>query len=244
MSKKKLAGSAGHNLIISGAHGYIKEEVENRIVLDAVEKYVEKAGWEFVDCTDNVGKTARQIIDNSVAKHLKHPDAECDIQLHFNAARTMAQPVGVEVFISFSKAREKDKVRAKRIVDQLAKALGLPNRGVKDADNRFGEGVPIRWNALTHYGILVEICFVDSKADTDAYKKLGADGVGKVIAEAIVGEKIGEVEVPKPPVVEKKTIYRVFVDDKQIGAFSEYANVEALVKQHKGKDILIDRVDL
>ncbi len=244
MSKKKLAGSAGHNLIISGAHGYIKEEVENRIVLDAVEKYIKQAGWDFADCTDNVGKTARQIILNSVAKHLKHPDAECDIQLHFNAVKTMAQALGVEVWISFSKSREKDKVRAKRIVDQLAKALGLPNRGVKNADNRFGQGVPILWNAQTHYGILVEICFVDSKADTDAYKKLGADGVGKVIAEAIVGEAIAKPEPVKPPVVEKKRIYRVFIEDKQIGTFSDYKNVEALVDKHEGKDIRIDAVDL
>ncbi len=244
MAKKKLAGSAGHNLIIPGARGYIKEEVENRIVLDAVEKYIKQGGWDFADCTDNIGRTAQQIISNSVNKHLKHPDAECDIQLHFNAVRTMAQAVGVEVFISFRQAREKDKVRAKRIVDQLAKALGLPNRGVKDSDNRFGKGVPIQWVERTAYGILVEICFVDSKADTDAYKKLKADGVGKVIAEAIIGEAIKAPTPVKPPVETKKTIYRVFIDEKQIGAFSDYKNVEELVDKHEGKDIRIDRVDL
>ena len=38
--------------------------------------------------------------------------------------------------------------------------------------------------------MIVEVCFVEATEDVNLYKKLGADAIGKAIAEAIVNKKI------------------------------------------------------
>lgn len=185
----KLAASAGHNAKVTGAHGYLIEHIENRRVLASLKKYTQQLGWTFVDCTDDVSGTAAGIVNGAVAKHLKHPDATCDVQLHFNASSgTHERAIGVECIIS-TKARTQDRQRADRIADKLAKELGLPRRKTMVTDN-FG------FPRMTHYGIIIEVCFVNSKADADAYNKAGADNVGKWIAEAIVNKSMSQ---PTPP---------------------------------------------
>lgn len=246
----KLAASAGHNAKVTGAHGYIIEHIENRKVLDGVEKYIKQLGWTFVDCTDDTSATKDGIVLGAIAKHNKHPDAESDIQLHFNAsAGTHSRAIGVECIIS-TKARAKDRERAERIADKLAKNLGLPRRKTIVSDYY---GFPRR----TVYGIIVEICFVNSKADADAYKKAGPDKVGKWIAEAIANKA---VPAPKPsapkPVAPKPTpkpkpeagkvdVYRVKVDGKQVGAYGNPKNaleeVEKAIKAGK-KKVELERV--
>lgn len=184
----KLAASAGHNAKVTGAHGFLVEHVENRRVLASLKKYTQQLGWTFVDCTDDASATKDAIVNGAVAKHLKHPDAECDVQLHFNAsAGSHDRAIGVECIIS-TMARPKDRERAERISDVLAKNLGLPRRKTIITD-RFG------FPRMTKYGIIIEVCFVNSRADAAAYNRAGADAVGKWIAEAIVGKS---ATAPKP----------------------------------------------
>lgn len=192
----KLAASAGHNAKVTGAHGFLVEHVENRHVLASLKKYTQQLGWTFADCTDDASATAAGIVNGAVAKHLKHPDAECDVQLHFNASSgSHDRAIGVECIIS-TMARPKDRERADRISDILAKNLGLPRRKTMVTD-RFG------FPRMTKYGIIIEVCFVNSKADAGAYRKAGADNVGKWIAEAIVGKP---VTAPKPVPVAPQVI--------------------------------------
>lgn len=192
----KLAASAGHNAKVTGAHGFLVEHVENRRVLASLKKYTQQLGWTFADCTDDVSNSAAGIVNGAVARHLKHPDAECDVQLHFNASSgSHDRAIGVECIIS-TMARPKDRQRAERISDILAKNLGLPRRKTIVTD-RFG------FPRMTKYGIIIEVCFVNSKADATAYNKAGADAVGKWIAEAIVGKV---VTAPKPKPVAPQVI--------------------------------------
>lgn len=186
----KLAASAGHNAKVTGAHGFLIEHVENRRVLASLKKYIQQLGWTFVDCTDDDSATAAAIVNGAVAKHNRHPDAECDVQLHFNAsAGSHDRAIGVECIVS-TMARPKDRERAERISDVLAKNLGLPRRKTIVTD-RFG------FPRMTKHGIIIEVCFVNSRADAAAYNKAGADAAGKWIAEAIVGKAV-EAPAPKP----------------------------------------------
>jgi len=190
----KLAASAGHNEKVTGAHGFIVEHIENRKVLAGLEKYIKQLGWTFVNCTDDTSSTKDAIINGAIKKHNAHPDAESDVQMHFNASSgTHDRAIGVECIIS-TKARAKDRERAERITDKLAKELGLPRRKTIVTDY-FG------FPRQTVTGIIIEICFVNSKADTDAYKKAGPDTVGKWIAEAIANKEVTAPESIAPKVV-------------------------------------------
>ena len=44
--------------------------------------------------------------------------------------------------------------------------------------------------------MIVETCFVEATEDVELYKKLGADAIGKAIAEAIVNDKVSESDTP------------------------------------------------
>lgn len=235
-----LAASAGHNKHVTGAHGYIIEHIENRKVLAALEKHIESLGWTFANCTDDASKTKDGIVNGAIAKHNANPDAECDVQLHFNStAGTHTRKIGVECIIS-TKARKQDKERAERIADTLAKKLGLPRRKTIVSDY-FG------FPRETHYGIIIEICFVNSKGDADAYKKAGPDNVGKWIAEAIANKSVPApkpkpVKPSKPAQNDAKAVpngtYRVKVNGTQIGAYADEPHIIAAVKKQldAGKD--------
>lgn len=175
----KLVISAGHNEHVVGAHGYGQEENEAREVVKDVIHFVKKAGWEAVDATDNKGTTQLAILRNAVAKHNAHPNATCDVQIHFNSFNKKAR--GVEAFVA-SSARKEDRARAIEIVNALSKRLGIPSRGVKNGDNLY-------FCRNTKYGILVEVAFIDNKADWDAYTRY-EDDEGHAIAQAITGKKI------------------------------------------------------
>ena len=54
--------------------------------------------------------------------------------------------------------------------------------------------------------MIVEVCFVEATEDVNLYKKLGADAIGKAIAEAIVNTNVVNVTTPAP---EKKTEVKV-----------------------------------
>ena len=63
--------------------------------------------------------------------------------------------------------------------------------------------------------IIVECFFVEATEDVALYKKLGADALGKAIAEGITNQKYIEP---------KQSLIRVISDDKQVGAYSNVSN--------------------
>ena len=111
--------------------------------------------------------------------------------------------------------------KGKAIAERVTNKLGLlyKQRGVKLRTD-------LHWlNATKYPAILIETCFVDSKADTDKYIS-NKDATAKLIAEGIIGKSI-----PNTPVVnESGVLWSVCV-----GAYKDKNKADSIVKDLKEK---------
>ncbi|MGG0207752.1 Cell wall hydrolase/autolysin [Bacillus mycoides] len=173
----KFAGSGGHNYIVQGANSiYGKEHVEDRRFLDAVAKYVQAAGWSYVNCSDEVGTTQTAVWSNAANNHLRVKDSNVDCQFHLNAT---PGATGCEVWLHPSYG---NKELAAKISKAMADAFGLKDRGIKFSTE-------LGWINKTKTGLLPEICFIDNEVDMQKYRA-NFDKAAKAVAEVIVGKPI------------------------------------------------------
>ena len=200
----------------TGATGYINESEENRILSKIVVKYLEYAGhnvdyYEINEATDYLQK--------QVAK-ANSKDYDLVVQIHFNAYKTTDKAMGTEtLYISDS-----GKVWAEKINAKLSTVF--KNRGIKKRTDLY-------WlNNTSSIACLIEVCFVDSKADTDKYLA-NKDKVGKLIAEAIHRREIEEVKEAS------EVFYRVIA-----GSFSKRENAEQQLKLLNEKGIKGGFIDI
>ncbi|WOA61003.1 N-acetylmuramoyl-L-alanine amidase C-terminal domain-containing protein [Bacillus mycoides] len=173
----KIAGSGGHNSIVQGANSvYGKEHVEDRKFLDAVAKYVQAAGWNYVNCSDEVGTTQTAVWSNAANNHLRVADSDVDLQFHLNAS---PGGTGCEVWLHPSYGNRE---LAAKISKAMADAFGLRDRGIKLTTD-------LGWINKTKTGLLPEICFIDNEMDMQKYRA-NFDKAAKAVAEVIVGRTI------------------------------------------------------
>lgn len=175
----------GHNYQSPGAHALLDEVTEDRKVCAAAIKYLRAAGDKVVDgtpgnCSVSVDlKYGTDISDRNNAS-LYGP-------MHFNNAyEKYVGAIGTEVWVNPKNSISV--ATGTRVVNNLA-ALGFKNRGLKDGSHLHDVRVP---NAAT---VLVEVCFVEETVDVALYKKLGADRVGRAIAEGFLGHTIGTTSI-------------------------------------------------
>lgn len=181
MSKYAIRG--GHNYQSTGAHALLDEVSEDRLVKDATIKYLKLAGDETVDatpgnCTQNVDLSFGTDTANNAKADLYVPE-------HFNKAyNKYVGAIGSEIWINPGNAKSIQV--GTRILNNL-ETLGFKNRGLKDGmtQHRLHD---IRQSHMA--AVLVETCFVEATEDVRIYKLVGADRVGKAIAEGIVGHAI------------------------------------------------------
>ncbi|MGG0262045.1 N-acetylmuramoyl-L-alanine amidase C-terminal domain-containing protein [Bacillus mycoides] len=172
-----FAGSGGHNNIVQGANSvYGKEHVEDRRFLDAVAKYVQAAGWKYVNCSDEVGTTKGAVWSNAADNHLRVKDSDVDLQFHLNAS---PGGTGCEVWLHPSYGNRE---LAAAISKAMADAFGLRDRGIKFSTE-------LGWINKTKTGLLPEICFIDNEVDMQKYRA-NFDKAAKAVAEVIVGRAI------------------------------------------------------
>ena len=193
----------------TGAVGYINESAENRVLGKKVTEYIKKAGH---NCDYyEINKSDTYLKDQTNFANKKVYDAV--IQIHFNANKNTLSPMGTETLYKSSKG--------KAIAERVTNKLGLlyKQRGVKLRTD-------LHWlNATKYPAILIETCFVDSKADTDKYIS-NKDATAKLIAEGIIGKSI-----PNTPVVnESGVLWSVCV-----GAYKDKNKADAIVKELKEK---------
>ena len=177
----KIALSAGHTLSGkgTGAVGYINESKETRVMFDLVKKWLVKDGHTVYAC--NVDK-ADNYLQQQVALANKQT-VDLAVQIHFNAYTTTANPMGTETLYYGGTA-------GTNAANRVTKKLGtkFKQRGAKQNQGLY-------WLKNTSApAILIETCFVDSKADSDIYFA-NKDAVAKLIAEGIVGRDIAN-DVP------------------------------------------------
>ncbi|CZR96768.1 MULTISPECIES: N-acetylmuramoyl-L-alanine amidase [Clostridioides] len=177
----KIAVVPGHTLTGkgTGAVGYIDEGKENRILTDLIVKWLKQGGATVY--TGKIDKSNNYLSEQCQIANKQ--DIDLAVQIHFNANSTTLNPMGTETIYKTSNG----KVYAERVNKKLATVF--KNRGAK-SDVR-----GLYWLRNTKApAILIEVCFVDSKADTDYYIK-NKNTVAKLIAEGILNKKIDNIEV-------------------------------------------------
>ncbi len=173
----KILISAGHTLDGkgTGAVGFINESQENRALGRYVASYLKQMGHE----TDyhEVNKGSDYVTQQVKKANAKKYDVV--VQIHFNSSSSSSAN-GAEVLYRSSKG----KVYAQKVQAKLKTMF--KDRGVKhDIDDLKRD---LAWLRSTNApAILIETCFVSSKADTDKYTK-DREKVALLIAEGIAGQ--------------------------------------------------------
>ena len=203
-----IAVDMGHCPKSTGANGYLNELTEDRKIGKALITELKGRGHKVIDVTP--ADSAAESLTGR-ANRANAAGVDLFVSVHLNAGKG----TGTEVLTtSTSGAKE----MAARVSATVAKALGLRDRGRKNRDNV----TVIKVTSMP--AMLVEVCFVDTEQDAEAYKKLGAEGVALAIANGIddtsatkpstittVVNKV--VETVKPAASNKATSYDSTPDD-------------------------------
>lgn len=175
--------SSGHGKYVAGASCYLNEVEEARKVVNKVAEYMKQVGVKVNTIHDDVSKTKAQNITSGKSSYLisKHnaTNRELDVSVHFNAASKTDSPRGVEVFYY------SDSALATKVSKAIADAAGFKDRGAKSGKHL------VFCSSTSKKAILIEVCFVDSAADAELYRK-NFDKICRAIAEVLSGKKIPE----------------------------------------------------
>lgn len=166
---------AGHNKIVPGASKYLDEVTENRKVKNYAIQYLKQQDHTVYDCTDDKGTTQSKNLANIVAKCNKH-SVKLDVSVHLNSGGGE----GVEVLYVSSAGKE----YAEKIAKEISKELDIPNRGAKKRTDLYV------LNHTNSVAVIVECCFVDSKADKEAWN---AKKCAKGMVKGITGKSVTEI---------------------------------------------------
>lgn len=209
----------GHTFSCKGATGFIDETTEDRKVLEATKKYLLLGGDSIIDVTpDDSFDTQTSELSFGVSK-ANFNKVDNFASIHLNAFKTTDEKMGSEIVLYSDDSKLKDE--AIRILRKLEE-LGFKNRGIKFNPNLY----ELKYTNCP--AMIIEVCFCDSKADTDLYNSLGSDRVGKAIAEGILNKTISEPiqNVPR----ETNKHYRV-----QVGYYSVKQNAINMQNELKSK---------
>jgi len=220
----RISDRGGHNRQVPGAAKYVDEITEDRKINAAAIKYQKLNGDTAIDVTPG---NCSSPVDLAYGVN-KSNNAKVDLMVsnHVNAGGGH----GVEVIYFHGSA--KGKLYAERVCAAIVK-LGFTNRGAK-ADTR---GLYELKNTKMAC-IIVEPFFVDSVSDVALYHKVGADAIGKAIAEGIAGHSINV----KAPVVAKPVVKPIVAPTGQLykvqaGAYKTKAEADKAVAELKKKGV-------
>lgn len=190
----RIVISSGHGKYIRGAAGspvppYLDEVDEARRVVTRVAEFLRARGADVTTYHDNQSHEQSENLHRIVDFHNAHT-RDLDVSVHFNAYETTSKAMGTEcLYVTQSDL-------AKRVAAAVAKAGQLIDRGPKKRTDLYF------LNNTEMPAILIETCFVDSKADADLYRS-HFDGICEAIASTISGieqpERPDRPERPQPP---------------------------------------------
>lgn len=180
----KIAVRGGHCPNVPGSRGIIDELKEDRLVKNAVIKYLNQMGLSVLDVTppDSISSSSADL--SYGVNKANNWGADLFVSIHFNNAySTYNGALGTEVCVY----SEYD--IAGRVVNKMA-SLGFRNRGQKVRTGLY----ELKHTSMK--SIIVEVCFVEATEDVALYKKVGYDYIGKTIAEALVNRSSGVTPTP------------------------------------------------
>ena len=182
----KIAVRGGHCPNVPGSSALIDELTEDRLVKNAVIKYLKQLGINVLDVTppDTTSSSSSDL--SYGVNEANNWGADLFVSIHFNNAYSSCNgALGTEVCVY----SEYD--TAKRVVNKMA-SLGFKNRGQKVRTGLY----ELRHTSMK--SMIVEVCFVEATEDVALYKKLGYDKIGKTIAEAIVNSSTNSTDSTTP----------------------------------------------
>jgi N-acetylmuramoyl-L-alanine amidase len=164
----KVCINAGHTKFGkgTGANGYLNESKETRKIVSELMKLLADSNHEVIPAIfDRSSNNLKEAVDLANSE-----GADLFLSIHLNAGGGQ----GCEAF-----TWKGQKVsQAEKALNGL-KSLGFCNRGIKDGSNLY----VIKNTKMT--AILIEVCFVDNKADAELFKKVGYNKIAKAIYSAI-----------------------------------------------------------
>lgn len=168
--------SSGHGKYVRGASDIIDEVDEARRVVNEVGELLKTIGVECHTYHDDVSKTQSENLKRIVDFH-NSKKRTLDVSVHFNAYEHVEKPMGTEC-LYLTQGDLADQMSM-----EISAAGDFVNRGPKKRTDLYF------LNNTAAPAILIEVCFVDSVADTEAYE-VNFDSICAAIAEVISGESI------------------------------------------------------
>ena len=220
----KFAISAGHSIHVAGARGNGLDEATevNAIAPMVVEQL--RARSHRADMAPNIGRTQKAYLQEEWSHANNYGGT--GVSIHMNSFGS-SSATGVEVFYYRPSAYK----TAVAVSAQLAKDLGIKNRGAKKAGYEY-------LRSTKGPAILVEICFLSNSGDVAAYNRLGRAGVAKSIVDGLVGYWYpNQIPTPTSPSTSTPTPAKPrpnsIVDYlNSIGVDSSYSNRKILAEKH------------
>jgi len=171
---KAIVISSGHGRYVRGAGRFIDEVDEARRVVEAVAKYLRERGATVYVYHDDTSRTQRDNLNAIVAYH-NSKQRSLDVSVHFNAAGVTDAPRGCEVLYYDAKQS------AVNVSKAMAVAGCFKDRGAKERRD-------LAFTSRTNMpALLLEVCFVDSKADVELYQR-NFDAICVAIAVSLAKE--------------------------------------------------------
>ena len=165
----KIVINAGHTKsgTGTGAAGLLNESKETRKIAYEVMRLLVDTKHEVVPAVfDKSSNNLKEAVD--LANNEK---ADLFVSIHLNAGGGS----GCEAY-----TWKGQKVKQAINICKELNALGFKNRGVKDGSGLY---VIKKTNMVA---ILIEVCFVDNKADYELYKKLGVNKIANTIVNGLL----------------------------------------------------------
>jgi N-acetylmuramoyl-L-alanine amidase len=186
-SDMKVVISSGHGKYIRGASGYLDEVDEARRVVEQAAAMMRHIGASVKTFHDNTSHDQNTNL-NTIVNYHNAQTRDLDVSVHFNAYQTTSGPMGTECLYVTQSAL------AAKVSTGISDAGDLIDRGPKKRTDLFF------LNNTAEPAILIETCFVDSKADANLYNA-HFDAICQAIAETITGQSV-PVEPPgeRPPI--------------------------------------------
>lgn len=181
----KIAIAGGHSRKAQGAVGHLNEYECDRAYVAQLIPALRAAGHEVVDCSNEMATQDAELAEE--VRIANASGADLFLAAHFNAGGG----TGTEAWHYDGDAA--GRALAARMSANVASALGLRDRGAKATRSLY----VIRSTKMT--AVLLEVCFVDTQADADAWHRTSWAALTKAVVDAIGGTSSGAAQAPAQP---------------------------------------------
>lgn len=168
-----IAIAGGHSAYARGASGYLDEYDCDRAFVARLAEAFDDQGWHVTDCSNDADGAGEELREECRAANAS--GADLFIAVHFNAGGG----TGTEVWHYPCSSAE---ACARDVSRELASALGLPNRGAKSTTGLYV------LNRTEMPAILIEVCFVDTEADAQAWHATTWEALCAAVVRGLGGD--------------------------------------------------------